>query len=127
MPSPAHRRSARRPLFGAGALVFALVLAPSPAAASGFSCGTRVVTEGMEQIEVRAACGEPAQVSRTSILRRPVVWRHGRPWYVGDDVVPIPVETWIYNFGPTRLMRKLRFEDGVLKDVETLGYGHYED
>ncbi|MFO0334070.1 MAG: DUF2845 domain-containing protein, partial [Pseudomonadota bacterium] len=112
---------------GAAALLTAGALLSSPAAASGFSCGTRVVNEGMELFEVRAACGEPAQVTRTSILRRPVIWRHGRPWYVGEDVVPVPVETWIYNFGPTRLMRKLRFEDGVLKDVETLGYGHYDD
>ena len=114
-------------LASASLLVAAPLLLPSPAQASGFSCGTRVVTDGMEQIEVRAACGEPAQVTRTSILRRPVIWRHGRPWYVGEDVVPVPVETWVYNFGPTRLMRKLRFEDGVLKDVETLGYGHHEE
>jgi len=107
------------------ALLLALVLSATPALAGGFSCGQRVVTEGMEQIEVRAACGEPAQVSRSSVLRRPVIWRHGRPYYVSDDVVPVPVETWVYNFGPTRLMRKLRFEDGVLKDVETLGYGHH--
>ncbi len=98
-------------------------LASAAARADGFSCGNRVVTEGMELYEVRDVCGEPAHVTRTTILRRPVVWRFGRPWYVGDEEVAVPVETWIYDFGSTRLMRKLRFVDGVLTDVETLGYG----
>jgi hypothetical protein len=101
-----------------------LAAAAAPAArADGFSCGTRIVTEGMDDYEVRAACGDPAEIRRTTILRRPVIWRYGRPWYASDEQLPVPVETWIYDFGPMRLMRKLRFEDGVLASVETLGYG----
>lgn len=99
-------------------------LVPASALADGFTCGNRVVTDGMTAAEVRAACGEPAQVTSKPILQRPVVWRHGRPYYVGEGYVEVIVETWIYNFGPTRLQRKLRFEGGVLRDVETLGYGY---
>jgi hypothetical protein len=109
-------------------LLCAFVLAaaaPAAARADGFNCGNRIVTEGMYQYDVRAICGDPADVVRTTILRRPVVWRYGRPWYVGPEEVPVPVETWIYDFGPMRLMRKLRFEDGVLRNVDTLGYGHH--
>jgi hypothetical protein len=108
------------------ALLLALLQTAGNAHADGFSCGQRVVTEGMPLAEVRAVCGEPAQVTTKPILRRPVVWYHGRPYHVGDGFVEVVVETWIYNFGPTRLMRKLRFEDGVLQDVETLGYGYHE-
>ena len=93
------------------------------ASADGFYCGNRVITSGLPQIAVQTACGEPAQVTHSSILRRPVFWRHGRPWYGSDDFVPVPVETWVYNFGTQRLMQKLRFVDGVLEDIETLGYG----
>jgi hypothetical protein len=108
------------------ALLASLALAlPAAARADGFSCGNRIVVEGMYQYDVREICGEPADVVRTTILRRPVVWRYGRPWYAGTEEVPVPVETWIYDFGPMRLMRKLRFEDGVLVDVETLGHGHH--
>jgi Protein of unknown function (DUF2845) len=32
----------------------------------------------------------------------------------------------VYNLGPSKLMRRLRFEDGKLVDIETLGYGYYE-
>lgn len=93
------------------------------AVADGFSCGSRVITTGMAAAEVRAACGEPTDRSIGAILRRPVIWRHGRPWQ-GADLVEIPVERWLYNFGPQRLMRRLRFEDGLLTEVETLGYGY---
>lgn len=108
----------------APALALALVLAlPGVARADGFNCGNRVITTGMELYEVRDACGEPAQVTRTTILQRPVIWRYGRPYYASEDFVPVPAETWIYDFGSTRLMRKLRFVDGVLTDIATLGYG----
>jgi hypothetical protein len=106
-------------------LLAAVALAlPRSAAAAGFSCGNRIVTEGMQQYDVREICGEPTEIVRTTILRRPIVWRHGRPWYAGSEEIPVPVETWLYDFGPMRLMRKLRFEDGVLANVETLGHGH---
>lgn len=122
---PSTRMSPVR-TFVLGACV-ALALAGSGVArADGFSCGQRVVTDGMSAAEVRAACGEPAQVTSKPILRRPVVWRNGRPYVIGESQVEVIVETWLYNFGPSRLMRKLRFEDGVLQDVETLGYGYHD-
>lgn len=34
------------------------------------------------------------------------------------------VEEWTYNFGSTKLMRLLLFENGVLKEIRTLGYGY---
>jgi hypothetical protein len=122
------RPLARLPAFAAPALTaaaaLALGLAAGAARADGFACGTRLVTEGMAQYEVERICGEPAEVTRTQILRRPVIWRHGRPWYLSDEPVVVPVETWLYDFGPNRLMRKLRFEDGELKEIETLGHGY---
>jgi hypothetical protein len=38
-------------------------------------------------------------------------------------MVEIPVETWLYNLGSNQLMRRLRFEDGKVVEIETLGYG----
>jgi len=35
----------------------------------------------------------------------------------------IPVEMWTYNFGPDRLMQRIRFENGVVVRIESLGYG----
>jgi hypothetical protein len=96
-----------------------------PAHADGMRCGSRLIRDGDARAEVRAFCGEPADVQTRSILRRPVYnIVGGRAVYFGDSYVEIPVETWTYNFGPNKLMRRVRFVDGVVEEVETLGYGY---
>jgi hypothetical protein len=37
----------------------------------------------------------------------------------------VSVESWIYNLGPNKLMRRIRFEDGIVVQIETLGYGYH--
>lgn len=96
------------------------------AGADSFRCGSRLVTDGDSMDKVEALCGPPSSVQRREILRRPIRWFRGRPYYTSYDPVPIPVEYWTYNLGPTKLMRRLRFEDGLLVDVETLGHGYHE-
>ncbi|MCU0976258.1 MAG: DUF2845 domain-containing protein [Steroidobacteraceae bacterium] len=103
-----------------------LALAAAPAQAEAFRCGTRIVTDGDSAAKVVALCGEPTEIRRSAILRRPVLWLYGRPYYLSDDLVEVPVETWTYNLGPHKLMRQLRFEDGVLVEVTTLGHGYNE-
>jgi hypothetical protein len=98
-------------------------LGAGPALADGFSCGTRVVTTGMPGGAVRAACGEPTEIRQDTILRRPTVWRHGRPVIVGDGYVEVSVEIWLYNFGSSRLMQRVTVKDGTVTDIDTLGYG----
>jgi hypothetical protein len=101
-----------------------ILLASSPAYA--FRCGDKLVHEGDTQIEVRNKCGEPTEVTRKTILRTPVYWWYGTPIQVSGDLVEVPVEIWLYNLGPNKLMQRLRFEDGELTDIETLGYGFLE-
>lgn len=106
-----------------GLTVVAAALA-APAHADGMRCGGRLIRDGDARAEVRAFCGEPADVQTRSILRRPVYNLRGRLVYYGDGLVEIPVETWTFNFGPNKLMRRVRFIDGLVDDVETLGYGY---
>lgn len=96
----------------------------APAHADGMRCGGRLIRDGDARAEVRAFCGEPADVQTRTILRRPVYNFRGRLVYSGDGLVEIPVETWTYNFGPNKLMRRVRFVDGIVDEVETLGYGY---
>jgi len=42
-----------------------------------------------------------------------------------DGYVEVPIEIWTYNFGPYKLMRQVRFVDGVVDEIETLGYGYH--
>lgn len=100
------------------------LLAASPSFAA-FRCGSKLVSEGDTRSEVAAKCGEPDDViNQTSVYRRPVIWERGRPYFIGEDMIEVPVENWVYNLGPNKLMRKLRFEGGVLAEIETLGYGY---
>jgi hypothetical protein len=102
------------------------LVAASPAYA--FRCGSYVIDEGATRSEVAAKCGDPTEIDRRSaILRRPTVWIGGRPYFTSEALIEIPVEVWIYNLGPNKLMRRLRFENGVLVDIDTLGYGYYEN
>lgn len=111
------------------AMALALAAALSWAGTAGadsFRCGTRLVTDGDSMDKVEALCGPPASIRRKEILARPIRWFRGRPYYTSWEPVPIPVEYWTYNLGPTKLMRRLKFEDGLLVDVETLGHGYHE-
>ena len=106
-----------------GLTVLAATLA-APAHADGMRCGGRLIRDGDPRAQVRSFCGEPADVQTRTILRRPQYDYRGRLLYYGDGLTEIPVETWTYNFGPNKLMRRVRFVDGVVDEVETLGYGY---
>jgi hypothetical protein len=116
---PAARLRRIATIFLATTLTFVI----APARADGFRCGVHLVDPGLQMFEVRDACGEPVQVTHSSVQRPSVIWLHGRS-YLGDGFVEVPVETWVYNFGSTRLMQQLTFESGVLVEVIALDYGY---
>ena len=105
----------------AGMVAFSAVLALSgPAAADSMRCGTKLMTDGDPSDKVLAYCGEPVSIERREILR-------GYGYYHGTSVnsaYEVSVELWTYNFGPHKLMYRLRFEDGLLVDVDTLSHGY---
>ena len=94
------------------------------APAYAFRCGTHLVSEGDTRGQVVAKCGDPTEVDHRSVWRAPLVWFHGRPVRATEGLVEVPVELWIYNLGPNQFMRRVRFEDGVVVEIETLGYGY---
>ncbi len=106
------------------ALAAALMWAGA-ASADSFRCGTRLVSDGDSTDKVEALCGPPSDIQRREVLQRPIRWFRGRPYYTSFDLVAVPIEVWTYNLGPHKLMRRLKFEDGLLVDVETLGHGYY--
>jgi hypothetical protein len=99
--------------------------AASPAYA--FRCGSHLISDGDPRSKVIALCGDPTEIqSSSSILRRPVTWINGRPYSIGDGFVEIPVDIWVYNLGPSKLMRRIRFENGLVVSIDTMGYGYYD-
>jgi len=111
-------------LFLAPLLAMALLGAATPGMADSMRCGSRLVKDGDSAGKLRSLCGEPASISRSSRLRPPIVWINGRALRTGYGAVEIPVETWEYNFGPTRLILRVRIEDGLVVSIDTLGYGY---
>ena len=106
-------------------MLAAALLWADGAAADSFRCGSKLVTDGDSTDKVEALCGAPSSVRRSEVMQRPIRWYRGRPYYTSYEPVPIPVEYWTYNLGPNKLMRRLKFEDGLLVDVETLSHGYH--
>lgn len=104
-------------------IVIAMLISPA-ALADAMRCGSRLISDGDTITAVRDLCGDPSDVQSRSILRRPSYFLNGRYYYYGDAMVEVPVEIWTYNFGPYKLMRRVRFVDGLVEEIETLGYGY---
>lgn len=86
-------------------------------------CGRTLVIEGDYKNDVIARCGHPDSVeTRTEIVGRTL--RHPYRTLELQHYEEIQVEEWIYNLGPYRLKQYLRFENGVLKEVKSLGRGY---
>ena len=104
-------------------------LASDPAHA--LRCGSRLVKDGMHESEVKAICGQPvSERSLGYVLRSHFDQTHGLTTtrYYGHSGYyrEVLVTELVFNFGPRKLMRKMRFEDGILRSVETIGYGYRE-
>jgi Protein of unknown function (DUF2845) len=89
--------------------------------AAAMRCGNQIINRGSSSVEVTAYCGPPAQIER-------IVSNVGGPTVVDGRVVggsseEVQVEIWTYNFGPNMLMERLRIENGIVVDVQSLGYG----
>ena len=73
----------------------------------------KLITEGTSQAKVAALCGQPVQVVHP-------------PAY--DGVVPgasdVAEEIWIYNFGSNKLMQRIRFRNGIVANMGSVGYGY---
>jgi hypothetical protein len=118
------------------ALLLAGVL--SAGSAEAFRCGARLISRGDPAAKVRSFCGEPTGVQEHVIYRsgptRPPVNAARPPGSPGRDelatwdrsLVQVVVQEWTYNFGPRKLMQLVRFENGFVVAVESIGYGFVE-
>lgn len=98
------------------------LLLASAASADAVRCGSKVITEGDTIEKVREHCGEPTATERTWITRQP-------RFEVGGQEIPfagredVPVDLWTYDFGPNKLVRRIRFIAGKVDSIETREHG----
>ncbi len=116
-------------------LLIVAMLASDPAYA--FRCKSKIVRDGMHELQVLAICGQPTAIRHIGYALRGynIGWHNrypgglstGRtyPGY-GNLVQEVVVTEYVYNFGPRKLMRRLIFEGGLLVNIETIGYGYVE-
>ncbi len=99
-------------------LVVAVLLAVmTPAAEAALRCGNRLVDEGDREFQVRERCGDPFWIETWTGIE---VLDRGQPFERQREVES---SLWYFNFGPRALMQQLTFVDGVLRRIESLGYG----
>ena len=103
--------------------------------AHAFRCGNRLVLAGMHEARVIALCGEPSSVRHLGYVLRPHIIRRPANTFgirstarvYGGYHEELIVTEMIFNFGPRKLVRLLRFEGGILTSIRTAGYGYRED
>ena len=104
-------------------LLLLLALAPAAFASDGMRCGNALITRGDSLLRVQHECGEPTYASQYVVYGTRPVFNALLNLY-SEVTVPITVEEWTYNLGPTRFMRRLRFENGELITIQSLEYGY---
>ena len=90
-----------------------IVLLPTFALGQSMRCGNKLITQGTSQAKVAALCGQPVQVVHP-------------PAYDGvvAGVSDVQEETWVYNFGPDKFMQRIRFRNGIVANIGSVGYGY---
>ncbi|MDI1230027.1 MAG: DUF2845 domain-containing protein [Methylobacter sp.] len=92
-------------------------------ALSAMRCGQKLINLGDYKGYILAQCGEPESVeTRTKIVGSTL--HHPRRTLDIHEYEEIQIEEWVYNFGSYRLQHYLRFENGILKEIRSLGKGH---
>ena len=106
----------------AALLLGSTLLISSAASADTLRCGSKLISEGDPIEKVREYCGEPVATKRTWITRQPRFEYGGQeiPFPGSEDV---PVDLWTYDFGASKLMRRIRLVAGKVESIETLGHG----
>jgi hypothetical protein len=105
-----------------------LCFLPATSHAATLRCGSELASEGASKSDVLLKCGEPmARETRTEAVGQKTTQQrtgqtHPSTTTTGH-VVYKTIEEWTYNFGPHRFMQVAVFENGVLVDVRSAGYG----
>jgi hypothetical protein len=98
-------------------------------------CGNQLIKEGMAEAHVIALCGEPVSIRHLGYVLRPYFIEgpvglsgiNGSRHAYGSFHEELLVREMLFNFGPRKLMRLVRFEAGRMVSIESAGYGYREE
>jgi Protein of unknown function (DUF2845) len=106
-----------------GACVLSVVvLSMTVGNALALDCHGRLIVIGASPWEVSERCGDPAAIED---VMKHVPQRAYDPMSQTYIYILVPVQQsiWTYNFGSTRLVYYLTFQEGKLIDIKTGDYG----
>lgn len=106
-------------------LAFCIASFAAMSSASALDCGQRLVVRGDREAYVRSVCGEPQSASTRTETRTVGGYNRTAPGVAtyGATTVTVQIDTWIYDFGPSRFMEELTFENGILTISRPIGPG----
>jgi hypothetical protein len=106
-------------------IALGVLLSTFASASDSIRCGNQLVTLGDSRSVVTHKCGAPDDVTHSVVTERVTGYLYGQVRRAGavETEVQTQTEAWLYNFGSNRFMSRLRFVDGRLRVIETLGYG----
>jgi Protein of unknown function (DUF2845) len=105
-------------------VVLGLLLAPSLLFAESIRCGSQLILKGSTSSDLLEYCGKPTQVTRNGTVNGLVGNTYTASGIVNPAIGDFEVETWTYDFGPNQLMERVRIENGIVAQIDSLGYGH---
>lgn len=111
-------------------IAFALLITTD---AWALRCGSRLIKDEMPEAEVIELCGEPVSTEYLGYVLRPYILKRpagssslsGTRHVYGGFHEELLVKELLFNFGPRKLMRRIRFEGGYLVSIESAGYGYH--
>jgi hypothetical protein len=100
-----------------------MLLAATVGSALALDCHGRLVVIGASPWEVKERCGEPSAIDD---VMKHLPQRAYDPTSQATVYILVPVRQsiWTYNFGSTRFLYYLTFQEGKLIDITTGEYGH---
>lgn len=85
-------------------------------------CGNSLVSENDSTQRLVQVCGEPTRIEKLEERRAVRVFdRHVNEYVTVFETVPY--EVWTYNFGPRRFISRITVRNGVIRHIESGGYG----
>jgi hypothetical protein len=104
--------------------ILGLLIAPSLLFAESIRCGSQLIEKGSTSADLLEYCGKPAQVKSNGTVNGLVGNTHTPAGITSQATGDFEVETWTYDFGPNQLMERVRIENGIVVQIQSLGYGH---
>src|SRR5215475_9930549 len=105
-------------------LALGLLLSPSLLCAESIRCGSQLIEKGSTSADLLQFCGKPAQITKNGTVNGLIGNTHTPGGVVSSATGDFEVETWVYDFGPNQLMERVRIENGIVVQIESMGYGH---